>query len=148
LKEEIMATGSNRITTLIVALLAGLVLGYIARAEGIFDWLFTPTGVRAIVVGPEPSDLTTPKLKISKEKAQVVFWVARDPEKKLRIEFEKEPFADMTKQDNGRYLVQCEARWCFSREIKGPYEDYKYWQILIGPDGTPHEADGRIIIDR
>lgn len=144
-----MAAGSGRTLVSIVLLIVGLVLGYLAGARGILDGLFPPRGVRAIVVGPDPAELNIPRLKVSKMKADVVFWVARDPNDKLSIEFEKQPFADMEPLANGRYRVDCpNSRWCFSREITGAYEDYKYWQVLTGPDGPPREADGRIIIDR
>jgi hypothetical protein len=144
-----MAEGSARTVVSVVLLIVGLVLGYLAGARGLLDGLFPPKGVRAIVVGPDPSQLNIPKLKLSKERADVAFWVARNPDDKLFIEFEKQPFADMERQPNGRYLVDCpNRRWCFSREITGPYEDYKYWQVLIGPDGRRREADGRMIIDK
>jgi len=144
-----MAAGSGRTAVSLVLLIVGLILGYLAGARGILAGLFPPKGVRAIVVGPDPAKLNIPKLKVSKENADVVFWVARDKNDRLQIEFEKQPFADMEPQSNGRFLVDCPgSRWCFSREITGPYDDYKYWQVLIGPDGKRREADGRIIINR
>ena len=144
-----MAGGSGRTFLSIVLLLVGFLLGWLANAAGLLPGLFPPRGVRAIVVGPDPAHVSIPKLKVSKKNADVVFWVARNSDDKLFIEFEKQPFADMERQPNGRYRVECpNRRWCFSREITGAYEDYKYWQVLIGPDGRRREADARIIIDR
>lgn len=143
-----MATPLSRSLAAIVFLVAGVAIGGILAVRGVFDKLFTPSGVRAIIVGPDPSKLSIGKLRISKEKADVVFWAARRKDDRLFIEFEDEVFEGMEAQANGRYRVQCAGRTCYSREIKGAYGDFKYWQILIGPDGTPREADGRIIIDR
>jgi hypothetical protein len=133
----------------IVLLAVGVVVGLVIRSfEGV-DWLFAPKGVRAIVVGPTPGDLTAPKLKLSKKEAHVVFWVAKAPTDKLSIQFRDQIFANMTHLANGRYQVQCPAgRWCYSDEIlpTASYDvDYKYWQILTDASG-PHEADGHIII--
>ena len=140
---------AGRVLGSILILVVGLVLGYLAGARGILDGLFPPKGVRAIVVGPDPAELNIPKLRLSKSRADVVFWTASEKADTLLIEFEGQPFADMVKQPNGRYLVECpNRRWCYSREITGEYGDYKYWQVLIGPDGRRREADGRMIIDK
>jgi hypothetical protein len=143
-----MAMQTSRFLAAVVVLLVGVAIGATLAARGAFDKLFTPSGVRAVVVGPDPARLSIGKLRISKDRADVVFWAARRKDDRLFIEFEDEVFEGMEAQANGRYRVQCAGRTCYSREIKGAYGDFKYWQILIGPDGTPREADGRIIIDR
>jgi hypothetical protein len=133
----------------IALLVVGVAVGLVIRSfEGV-DWLFVPKGVRAIVVGPAPGDLTAPKLKLSKKDAHVVFWVAKTPTDKLSIQFRDRIFKNMTQLANGRYQVQCPGgRWCYSDEIlpSASYDvDYKYWQLLTDASGA-HEADGHIII--
>lgn len=146
-----MAPRSFRSVHVLLALFAGVLIGLIVHASGIFEDIFTPKGIRAIVVGPKPDQLNYPKLSMSKGAADIAVWVAKTKTDKVRIEFKDEIFKDMTPLANGRYLVlPGTTRVCVSGEIKPGVsyneEGYKYWQILVDKDGSPHEADGHIII--
>ena len=146
-----MTGGSPRFSRWAPLLIVGLAFGDLACNKGVdSSHPPFPKGTSVIVVGPNPDQLTIPKLGLSKNNADVTFWVAKKKSDKLYIEFDKQVFADMQPQPNGRYRVECpDSRWCFSREIvvAPGTEEYKYWQVLVGPDGASREADGRIIID-
>jgi hypothetical protein len=72
-----------------------------------------------------------------------------DHKRKLVIEFERpDAFSEITLNPNShRFRVRCPGASCDSGPIaKGATGTYKYWQVVIDPDGTEHAADGRIII--
>ena len=147
--ESRSSTNRRSIVPLLVTLVVGVAIGLAVRSLEDLGRIFAPKGVRAIVVGPRPGDLTIPKLKLSRKESHVVFWVAKTSTDKLSIEFKDEIFANMKQLANGRYQVQCQNnRWCYSDEIRkeAQYDvEYKYWQVLIDSVGR-HEADGHIII--
>ncbi len=149
-----MASSSLRPAPIFLSLLAGILIGIAVHASGYLEGLFTPKGIRAIVVGPTPDKLNYPKVKISKGAAEVALWVAKTRTDTLRIEFEDDVFEGMVQQANKRWVpAGCgTSRTCYSGNIKAgtpyiPDPGYKYWQVLIDAQGE-HPADGHIIIDK
>lgn len=148
-----MATKSWGFLLVLISVIVGALLVLALQGSGILDSIFTPKGIRAVLVGPGPEQLNYPKLKISKGGGEVVVWVAKTKTDKVRIEFQNEIFEGMTQLPNGRWRPKdCGgARVCYSGEIKDGTEysrdGYKYWQILIDSSNVEHSADGRIIID-
>jgi hypothetical protein len=141
-----MATSGFRPATLLLSILAAAVIGFLAHASGALDSIFTPKGIRAIVVGPRPDQLNYKDLKISKGDGDVIFWVAKTKTDKLRIEFDEEIFDDMT-QSGAKWVVDCKNRSCYSHDVKADFVYKEGTQILIDAAGE-HPYDGHIIIEK
>jgi hypothetical protein len=110
-----------------------------------------------IIVGPAAKDVKPPTQHLSESANDQATWVLVDSHqalqsaKKLYIEFEKpSPFPDADLQQNGRYRVPCLGIVCQSGPIdaNAPAGNYKYWQVLVDPDGKEETADGMIIIEK
>lgn len=137
-----MTNRASRCRIVLAAFVAAVVIGGGSAC--------TPKGIKAIVVGPSAATLNYPRVALSKEKGDIAFWASNGKNRNLKIEFEQEIFAGMTKEGN-RYRVNCAGRTCSSGEIREgtPYGSYKYWQILEDPNGENRdEKDGWIIIQR
>jgi hypothetical protein len=147
-----MAKALSRFSTAILVVLVAASLGCTTtQTHG--GHAFIKKGTQAVVVGPKAKDISIDKLRLSKGNEDIAFWATDKKSKALSIEFEKEVFENMTRLSNGRYQVDCKGRFCFSGEIKIPYNEggdvyntYKYWQVLA-EGGTQDVADGIIIID-
>jgi hypothetical protein len=136
---------SSRILSLLVPLLAGALVACASRPHPPFD----ADGTNAILVGPGPNDLSIPNAYLWEPAGDVAVWVSRDRTKLLYIDFEKEIFEGMDRQENGLYRVKCQTSRCDSGAIKRGTEHnikYKYTQTLVDSSGELEKADGMIII--
>lgn len=149
-----MPNGSSRVLPVILSLVVGFAAGWFFRPTPPPPPPAIPKGTSVILVGPKASDLTIPKIKISKTDEDVLFWIAKKKDQQLWIELDDDIFEGKSTQGKyARYRVQCDGRRCFSGEIKpdtpaDPNKEHKYWQILLDSAGTELDhADGMIIID-
>lgn len=159
-----MPNGSSRVLPVILSLVVGAVVGWLVGcAQQAPAPQPTPTvqpppaipkGTSVILVGPKASDLTIPKIKISKNNEDILFWAAKKKNQQLWIELDDDIFeVPPVRGKYALYRVKCEGRRCFSGEIKpdtpaDPNKEHKYWQILLDSAGNELDhADGMIIIE-
>ncbi|HEY3203772.1 MAG TPA: hypothetical protein VGL03_08935 [Thermoanaerobaculia bacterium] len=144
-----MANSSSRVGVVAVALVVGIVVGYlIVKATA------PPTVDQIVTVGPNPTDVNPPTATIGY--LGHVFWRSNPVGQRLSIVFPKSgfptgvtepPFAGMLTNGND-YNVACSGDSCSSGNVNpnlkypaGTRLTYKYDQVLNGT-----RADGRIII--
>jgi hypothetical protein len=148
MKGEGMTEGGVRAIVGAVALAAGVALGWVIHQAAPVP----PTpgrGTQVIRVGPKPGQVNPPKVHVSKQATDVLFWITTDPKDQLLIETDEEIFEGQTHQGNGSWLVSCHGRICESGEILpgASEQSHKTWQTLI-TNGTPARADAYVIIER
>lgn len=130
----------------VLLVVVGLVVG------GVFALLIRPpsrtTVTWGVIVGPQPDQISVPELPMAG--TDQVHWVSSNGTTPLYIEFDQQVFANMTRQSNGRYRVQCSGAVCNSGAVLSTTKDgtYKYWQgmTLASAPATITWADGKIII--
>jgi hypothetical protein len=119
-----------------------------------------PAGDHLVVVGPNPDQLSKPKVKLSKRQDHRLAWQAKEKGRLLLILIHKPktgptaaPFENLIDIGPGFWAVPCSGEICNPGSINKELPkaslcySYKYDQLLAISGGKTLRADGLIIIE-
>jgi hypothetical protein len=143
-----MANGSSRIVPVLLSLIIGFAVGWYINRER----PAVAKGTGLAIIGPRASDNSLPEVHLSKTDGDVLLLVSKKKGRHLVVETDENVFENTSPGKYAKYRLSCQARRCYSDEIKADVPEgkrFKYWQVLIDPSGQNEDKqDGWIIIDR